>query len=232
VSGHDVALVTQAIARADPLDPDCPTHPVPDYLSTIEGGAKELVIDVDRGFLWECMHDDVHGVLEDALAAWRAAGATVVKVDASGLAKVGTLIGTVILGESAALHAAQLRDHADDYTLAMRGRLETSLAIPAATYLDAMRARKPMAEAFCRAVFGRCDALFASVLLDPVPTIAESDFGAPARAVVRRDSAQYAPRQLSRPAGALASLGFRAERPAGRALCSGPINRLERRGWM
>ena len=182
VSAHDVALVTQAIAGADPLDPDCAPRPAPDCLATIEGGAGGLVIGVDRGFLWEGVHDEVRGVLEDALAAWRAAGATVVEVEAPGLAEVRTLIATVILAESAALHAAQLRDHADDYTPAVRGRLETGLAIPAATYLDAMRARKPMAEAFCRAVFGRCDALFAPVLPDPVPTIAESDIGAPGSA--------------------------------------------------
>jgi aspartyl-tRNA(Asn)/glutamyl-tRNA(Gln) amidotransferase subunit A len=36
-----------------------------------------------------------------------------------------------------------------------------------------------MTRAFCDAVFGRCDALFAPVLPFPVPTIAESDARTP-----------------------------------------------------
>jgi aspartyl-tRNA(Asn)/glutamyl-tRNA(Gln) amidotransferase subunit A len=178
-SVHDVAMVTQAIAGPDAEDPDCAARPVPDYLAAIEGGAKGLVIGVDRGFLWEGIHAEVAALLEQALEAWRAAGATVVEVSAPHLAEVRTLIGTVILAESAALHGAMLRENADAYTEAVRGRLESGLAIPAATYLDAMRARAPITRAFCEAVFARCDALFAPVLLDPVPTIAETEFGVP-----------------------------------------------------
>lgn len=178
-SAHDCALVTQAIAGADPADPDCSTRPVPDYLAGIEAGAKGLVIGVDRGFLWEGLHPEVSALLEAALEDWRRAGAEIVEVSAPHLAEVRALIGTVILAESAALHAAQIRDHAGSYTEAVRGRLESGLAIPAATYLDAMRARAPITRGFCEAVFGRCDALFAPVLLDPVPTIAESEISAP-----------------------------------------------------
>jgi aspartyl-tRNA(Asn)/glutamyl-tRNA(Gln) amidotransferase subunit A len=178
-SAHDCAMVTQAIAGADPDDPDCSTRKVPDYLAAIAGGANGLVIGVDRGFLWEGIHAEVAALLDQAIEAWRAAGATVVEVSAPHLPEVRTLIGTVILAESAALHAAMLREGADSYTEAVRGRLESGLAIPAATYLDAMRARGPITHAFCEAVFSRCDALFAPVLLDPVPTIAETEIGVP-----------------------------------------------------
>ncbi|QXM24902.1 amidase [Elioraea tepida] len=226
VSAHDVALVTQAIAGADPLDPDCAARPAPDFLATIEGGARGLVIGVARGFLWEGVHEEVRVILEDALAAWRAAGATVVEVEAPGLAEIRTLVGTIILAESAALHAAQLRDHADDYTQAVRTRLETGLAIPAATYLDALRARKPLTEAFCRTVFSRCDALFAPVLLDPVPTIAESDAGAPTgarwQATIPRNTRLF--NYLGLPALSLPSGFTRNGLPAGHQIVGRPFD--------
>jgi aspartyl-tRNA(Asn)/glutamyl-tRNA(Gln) amidotransferase subunit A len=178
-SAHDCAMVMQAIAGADAADADCATHPVPDYLAGIDAGAKGLVIGVDRGFLWEGMQPEVTAILEEALEAWRRAGARIVEVSAPHLPEVRTLIGTVILAESGALHAAMLREGADSYTEAVRGRLESGLAIPAATYLDAMRARAPITQAFCTAVFSQCDALFAPVLTDPAPTIAETEFGVP-----------------------------------------------------
>ena len=174
-SAHDCALVTQAIAGADAQDPDCATRPVPDYLATIEGGAKGLRIGLDRGFLWDGIHDEVAAALEDALAAWREAGAELVEVSVPWLAEIRALVGTIMFTEAGTLHGAGLRERAEDYTPVVRARLESGLAIPAATYLDALRARGPLTQDVCEAVFSGCDALFAPVLLDPVPTIEESD---------------------------------------------------------
>jgi aspartyl-tRNA(Asn)/glutamyl-tRNA(Gln) amidotransferase subunit A len=174
-SVHDCALVTQAIAGADPHDPDAADRPVPDYLATIEAGAKDFIIGVEKRFLWDGIDPEVEAILDGALAAWRAAGATIVEVDAPGLAELRALVGTIMFAEAGTLHGAWLRERADDYTPVVRARLESGLAIPAATYLDALRARGPITQDFCTAVFRRCDALFAPVLLFPVPTIEQSD---------------------------------------------------------
>jgi aspartyl-tRNA(Asn)/glutamyl-tRNA(Gln) amidotransferase subunit A len=93
----------------------------------------------------------------------------------------------VLAVEAAAFHKRWLIERPQDYGPQVLMRLQNGLAIPAITYLEAMRWRGPALSAHAAATAG-VDAVIAPVSPIPAPTIAESDVGggAGAEAVIQR----------------------------------------------
>src|SRR4029077_4731438 len=89
--------------------------------------------------------------------------------------------------EAAAFHKRWMIERPQDYGAQVLMRLQNGLAIPAVSYLEAMRWRGPALSAYLAAVAGT-DAVLVPVAPVPAPTIAESDVGnSPnAEAVIQR----------------------------------------------
>src|SRR4029077_19477943 len=89
--------------------------------------------------------------------------------------------------EAAAFHKRWMIERPQDYGAQVLMRLQNGLAIPAVSYLEAMRWRGPALSAYLAAVAGT-DAVLVPVGPVPAPTIAESDVGnSPnAEAVIQR----------------------------------------------
>jgi aspartyl-tRNA(Asn)/glutamyl-tRNA(Gln) amidotransferase subunit A len=77
---------------------------------------------------------------------------------------------TVMSSEASAQHARWMRERPGDYSSAVRVRLEAGYAIPAATYLEALRLRGAWLERFCARTLGGADVYLLPAMPCRVPT--------------------------------------------------------------
>ena len=77
----DAALALQVLAGADPADSTSIAEPVPDYTAALTGDIRSLRIGVPRRVLAEGVNADVLRAFDEALAALRDAGATLVDIE-------------------------------------------------------------------------------------------------------------------------------------------------------
>ena len=78
---RDAAIVLQAIAGFDPLDPATEDIAVPDLLEDIERGAKGLRIGVPKQYFWDNVDPEIDALVKKALHDLEAAGAIVREVE-------------------------------------------------------------------------------------------------------------------------------------------------------
>jgi aspartyl-tRNA(Asn)/glutamyl-tRNA(Gln) amidotransferase subunit A len=186
-SVEDCALLTGLMAGADPEDLTASTLPVPDYMAAAKGSLKGLKIGVPTAFYVDDLDAEVARVLDETIATLRQEGAEIVKVELPDQRQLTAACQLVLATEAAAFHKRWLIERPGDYGAQVLMRLQNGLAIPAVSYLEAMRWRGPALVAWLAAVTGT-DAVLAPVAPMPAPTIAESDVGNSlnAEAVIQR----------------------------------------------
>jgi aspartyl-tRNA(Asn)/glutamyl-tRNA(Gln) amidotransferase subunit A len=184
---EDCALLTGLMAGADPEDLTASTLPVPDYMAAANGSLKGLRIGVPTAFYVDDLDAEVARVLDETIATLRKEGAEIVKVELPDQRQLTAACQLVLATEAAAFHKRWLIERPGDYGAQVLMRLQNGLAIPAVSYLEAMRWRGPALAAWLAAVTGT-DAVLAPVAPMPAPTIAESDVGNSlnAEAVIQR----------------------------------------------
>jgi aspartyl-tRNA(Asn)/glutamyl-tRNA(Gln) amidotransferase subunit A len=222
---EDCALIVQAIAGPDPRDPTAETRPVPDFSRMISASIGGLRIGKPRQYFYDDCDAEIRAAMEASLEVFRRLGAKVIEVDLPDMAAWNAAGIMIISAEAAAVHGNWLRTRPQDYSPQVRMRLEQGLAIPAASYLDALRLRGVALRRFCDEVLSKVDVLHAPVLAFQTPTIAETDVGdgPNAAAVLGRTT------RLTRPGNYLglpivsANAGFtRAGMPIGMQLMGRP----------
>jgi aspartyl-tRNA(Asn)/glutamyl-tRNA(Gln) amidotransferase subunit A len=186
-SAEDCALLMGLMAGADPEDPTAVTLPVPDYVAATKGSLKGMRIGVPTAFYVDDLDSEVARVLDEMVATLQREGAEIVKVELPDQRQLSSASQLVLAVEAAAFHKRWMIERLEDYGAQVRMRLENGLAVPAVTYLEAMRWRGPALSAHNAAVAG-VDAVIAPVSPIPAPTIAESDVGGGpgAEAVIQR----------------------------------------------
>jgi len=186
-SAEDCALLMGLMAGADPQDPTAVTLPVPDYIAATKGSLKGLRIGVPTAFYVDDLDSEVARVLDETVTTLKREGADIVKVELPDQRQLSSASQLVLAVEAAAFHKRWMIERLEDYGAQVRMRLENGLAVPAVTYLEAMRWRGPALSAHNAAVAG-VDAVIAPVSPIPAPTIAESDVGGGpgAEAVIQR----------------------------------------------
>jgi aspartyl-tRNA(Asn)/glutamyl-tRNA(Gln) amidotransferase subunit A len=184
---EDCALLTGLMAGADPEDLTASTKPVPDYMAAAKGSIKGLKIGVPTAFYVDDLDAEVARVLDETIATLQKEGAEIVKVELPDQRQLTAACQLVLATEAAAFHKRWLIERPQDYGAQVLMRLQNGLAIPAVSYLEAMRWRGPALAAYLAAVAG-ADAVLAPVAPMPAPTIAESDVGNSinAEAVIQR----------------------------------------------
>ncbi|MFO1111883.1 MAG: amidase [Bradyrhizobium sp.] len=186
-TAEDCALLTGLMAGADPDDPTALDLPVPDYVAATRRPVKGLKIGVPTAFYVDDLDTEVARVLDETLAVLKREGAEIVKVDLPDQRQLTAACQFVLATEAAALHKRWMIERPQDYGAQVLMRLQNGLAIPAVSYLEAMRWRGPALSAYLAAVAGT-DAVIAPVAPMPAATIAESDVGnsPDAEAVIQR----------------------------------------------
>jgi aspartyl-tRNA(Asn)/glutamyl-tRNA(Gln) amidotransferase subunit A len=172
---EDAALILGLIAGADPADPTASAEAVPDYVAGLARGARGLRIGIPTRFFTEC-DDETRRLLADAERVFAGLGAHIVPVEPPDMDRLNAFCSMVLSCEAVTIHREWLRTRPQDYGDQVRARLEAGLMIPAAYYLDAMRARGPMLDDFSAKVFGQCDMMLAAVTDSAAPTIDETAF--------------------------------------------------------
>lgn len=171
---EDAALILGVIAGPDAADPTAAGEPVPDYVAGLARGARGLRIGVPTSFYTE-VDAETERTLAETHGVFRKCGAEIVPVAMPDMDRINTYATMVLTCEGATIHREWLRTRADDYSAQVRTRFEAGLMIPAALYLDALRARGEVLADFTETVFGRCDVLLAPVAASAAPTIRESE---------------------------------------------------------
>jgi aspartyl-tRNA(Asn)/glutamyl-tRNA(Gln) amidotransferase subunit A len=184
---EDCALLLGLMAGADPEDPTASTLPVPDYMAATKGSIKGLKIGVPTAFYVDDLDSEVARILDETIATLKKEGAEIVKVELPDQRQLTAACQLVLATEAAAFHKRWMIERPQDYGAQVLMRLQNGLAIPAVSYLEAMRWRGPALSAYLAAVAGT-DAVLVPVAPVPAPTIAESDVGnSPgAEAVIQR----------------------------------------------
>jgi aspartyl-tRNA(Asn)/glutamyl-tRNA(Gln) amidotransferase subunit A len=175
-SAEDCALLLGLMAGADPEDPTALAVPVPDYMAATRGSMKGITIGVPGSFYVDDLDSEVARVLDETIATLQREGAAIVKVELPDQRQIASASQLVLAVEAAAFHKRWMIERPQDYSPQVLMRLQNGLAVPAVSYLEAMRWRGPALSAHAAATAG-VDAVIAPVSPLPAPTIAESDVG-------------------------------------------------------
>jgi aspartyl-tRNA(Asn)/glutamyl-tRNA(Gln) amidotransferase subunit A len=186
-TAQDCALLLGLMAGADPDDPTAVAVPVPDYAAATREPLKGVRIGVPTAFYVDDLDPEVARVLDETVVVLQREGAQIVRVELPDQRQLTAACLIVIAVEAAAFHKRWMIERPQDYGDQVMMRLQNGLAIPAVSYLEAMRWRGPALAAHVAATSG-VDAVIAPVAPLPAPTIAESDVGngPDAEAVIQR----------------------------------------------
>jgi aspartyl-tRNA(Asn)/glutamyl-tRNA(Gln) amidotransferase subunit A len=175
-TAEDCALLLALMAGPDTADPTTSAEPVADYVAATRGSLKGLKIGVPASFYVDDLDADVARVLDETIAVLKREGADIAKVALPDQRQLSAASQLMLAAEAAAFHKRWLIERPQDYSPQVLMRLQNGLAVPAISYLEAMRWRGPALAAHHAATAG-VDALIAPASPIPAPTIAESDVG-------------------------------------------------------
>lgn len=139
---RDAALVLEAIAGPDPLDPTASPQPVDDYVGAARADQlKGVRIGLPAAWLDGPIDPGVTAAFRTALDRLRSLGAEVVEVTLPP-ADVMTFVNRLLaLAEAGAYHAPYLKDRAELYSPDVRLRMELGQYMLARDYLAGQRLR-------------------------------------------------------------------------------------------
>jgi aspartyl-tRNA(Asn)/glutamyl-tRNA(Gln) amidotransferase subunit A len=186
-TAEDCALLLGLMAGEDPDDPTAVAGPLPDYLAATRQPMQGLRIGMPASFYVDDLDSDVARILDETIATLRREGASIVAVELPDQRQLTAACQLVLAVEAAAFHKRWMIERSGDYGPQVLMRLQNGLAIPAVSYLEAMRWRGPALAAHLAAVTN-VDAVIAPVAPVAAPTIAASDVGnsPDAEAVIQR----------------------------------------------
>ncbi|MCW3006822.1 MAG: putative Glutamyl-tRNA(Gln) amidotransferase subunit [Solirubrobacterales bacterium] len=141
-SVKDAAIVLEAAAGHDPLDPSSFDVPAPAFARDLAGESGRLDgvrLGVDRAQLAATTGQDVHAAVETAIGVLEGLGARVVEIDLACLARYDIAATVLTWAEIGAVHGSTFARRRADYAPATRSRLETTLASRGADHVDALR---------------------------------------------------------------------------------------------
>jgi aspartyl-tRNA(Asn)/glutamyl-tRNA(Gln) amidotransferase subunit A len=173
---EDCALLLGLMAGADPNDPTAVGGDVPDYMAATRKSLKGLKIGMPTAFYVDDLDADTARILEETVATLKREGAEIVPVELPEQRQLTAACQFVLAVEAAAFHKRWMIERPQDYGAQVLMRLRNGLAMPAVSYLEAMRWRGPALAAHLAAT-GGVDAVLAPVAPAAAPTIAESDVG-------------------------------------------------------
>ena len=185
---RDNALMLDAIAGYDPLDPGSANFAAGGYTALLGRGVQGLKVGVIRHFYAQDMKADAEmsAGIEAALKVLGDLGAQVREIRTAPLAEYAACNRTILTSEAFAIHEKWMRERPQDYGALARERLMAGAFVRAADYVNATRLRRTMADAFHR-LFDDIDVAVTASSMDPAcriddPQAVEHTYGRQARA--------------------------------------------------
>ena len=134
---------------------------------------RHLRVGVLRAFGWRAVDEAIGHLVDDALTRLRSAGAAIEDAPFATAPLVAPAYGTMIIREALDFHTPRLAIHADAYTPAVRGRLQTAPRPSDLEYTRAQDARAAV-EADVTALLTRVDVLALPGMAITPPLIGQS----------------------------------------------------------
>jgi aspartyl-tRNA(Asn)/glutamyl-tRNA(Gln) amidotransferase subunit A len=150
----DTAALLGAIAGEDARDPTSGRVPVPEYLAGIGAGVAGKRIGVAEVYLRRHVAPEVGRLVEAGIATMEGLGATVVEIAPPPPSEAVPALLAILMPEATAYHLPWLRERPQDYSPAVRERLELGAVTPAVSYIQAQQVRRRFTDAFRRAMEG------------------------------------------------------------------------------
>jgi aspartyl-tRNA(Asn)/glutamyl-tRNA(Gln) amidotransferase subunit A len=165
---RDNALMLDAIAGHDPLDPGSANCATGGYTAELGRGVKGLRVGVIRHFYTRDMKADAEMTagIEAAVKLLADLGAQVREINTAALGDYATCNRTILTSEAFAIHEKWMRERPQDYGALARERLMAGAFVRAADYVNATRIRRKLADAF-HALFADMDVAVTACSMDP-----------------------------------------------------------------
>jgi aspartyl-tRNA(Asn)/glutamyl-tRNA(Gln) amidotransferase subunit A len=172
---RDNALMLDAIADHDPLDPGSAAVPAGRYAAGLERGVRGLRIGFIRHFHETDLPADpeVAAGLENVAATLQKLGADIRDIRLPTLGEFGAVNRVILQSEAWAIHAPWLRERPGDYGQLARRRLLGGAFIGAGDYVQASRRRLEMIAAVENALL-EVDVLLCASAMDPPSRIEDA----------------------------------------------------------
>ncbi|HVH78742.1 MAG TPA: amidase [Stellaceae bacterium] len=172
----DNALVLEAIAGHDPLDPGSAAVADGRYTAALERGVRGLRIGFVRHFHETDLPADpeVAGALEEVAGTLKSLGADLRDVRLPTLGEFAAVNRVILQSEAWAIHGPWLRERPGDYGQLARRRLLAGAFISAGDYVQANRRRLEMIAAVEDA-FREVDVLLCASAMDPPSRIEDAE---------------------------------------------------------
>jgi len=173
-SVEDAGRVLQVLAGYDRADVKSLKEPVPDYLTDLESGVRDLRIGIDEAYLNCVLEPDVIDTLEQVIQVFEALGARRVSVELPDCTALLEGIGVTVGAEAALAHQALYPARKEEYGAGFAELLEAGLRATALQYAAQERARE-IYRAALEERFDRMDLLLAPPMIFGVPTLEQME---------------------------------------------------------
>lgn len=165
----DVARIFAVVAGHDPEDPISEDRPVPNVLADLDRPVSGLRIGIQRRWFFDGLSPACAKAMDEALAAYRSLGVTIVDMDLGDVERSHELLAfKVLLADAYNVHKDRLETRPQDFGPDVYDRAMLGKAVKGHEYAAALRWNEGFKQRL-RHVFGEVDAILS-------PTI---PFGAP-----------------------------------------------------
>ncbi|WP_159698878.1 amidase [Arthrobacter sp. 18067] len=154
----DAAILLNAMAGFDPLDPGSARREPVDYTAGLHRDLAGVRIGVPRNFFFDHVAQDVESGVRAAIDTLATHGASLIPVDVPSTELFHPVQWGLMVSEASAYHARDLRSDADLYGDDVRILLEAGDHMLATDYINALRARTKIISEW-NTLFGTIDLL-------------------------------------------------------------------------
>jgi amidase len=169
-SAADAAAMLGIMAGIDPNDPTTLTDPVPDYLGSLTGSLRGIVIGIDRSYMHEGIDPQIVTALKQAEAALVSLGARLREVRFPAYERLVTMWIPMCSIETAAAHKETYPARKSEYGPELAGLIEQGHATTGLEIADIHHERLKFNGAL-KAMFEDCDMLLVPTMPMPVPDL-------------------------------------------------------------
>jgi len=139
---RDCALMLQACAGYDPLDPASAHQPVPDFSAKVGHEIKGLRIGVPRRLFTDNCDREILAAFEATVTQMATLGAEVSEVESHTVDELWAVFWPILCADAAAYHLEDLKKRPDDYNPDLRLTLAAGVLVSATAYVQAQRVRE------------------------------------------------------------------------------------------
>src|SRR5258708_10128833 len=165
-SAADCALLLAAIAGHDRRDP-ISSHEAVEI--GLERPIKSMKIALSTAWIERNADPEIAAAVLGAARVLRSAGATLVEIEPPEFDLLSAHCLVVMQAEASPQHAQWIRARQQDYSSAVRARLEARVAIPAAQYLEVLRLRSAWLDRFRSTTLAGADLYLLPAIAVPLP---------------------------------------------------------------